>query len=141
MKQFTHCKLLLLWVVVWGITACQSKEEVEFYLPGTWHTEQAIDYGDNNVWGSGTVMTFSANRNQGTVGTERPGEFLIFTWRWYYEGYNTLELAFPDGNYTSYAYINGIEASSSRLTGTWYNSYRDFEERINGQTFRMRRTD
>ncbi|MGL4852121.1 MAG: hypothetical protein ACRC3Z_05690 [Phocaeicola sp.] len=138
MKQIAQFKLVLLTILMIGFTACQDKSEVEFYLPGTWYTEQAIDYGDSSVWGSGTQLIFSASGNQGIIGTEISSEFLIFTWRWHNEGYNTLELKFMDG---TYAYINGIEASSNRLTGTWYNSYWEFEDRIDGQTFRMRRID
>lgn len=63
------------------------------------------------------------------------GNFLI--WRLYDGGYNSMELYFyGDG---TYAYIWGAEATDRTFSGTWYNNWRDFRDRIDGQPFYMRR--
>lgn len=51
--------------------------------------------------------------------------------------YNLMELEFYDDG--SMAYIWGAEADAYTFTGTWYNSWREYEYDINGQPFRMRR--
>ncbi|MGL5272555.1 MAG: hypothetical protein ACRC8J_03595 [Phocaeicola sp.] len=136
MKQINLLKLFLLTVVILGFSGCQDKEEIEFNLPGAWYTEEEIYYGDDTAWGRGTQLTFSSKGKQGTIGTSGAGDFLIFTWDWYYQGYNTLELSFPDG---TYAYIGSIQVYSNRLTGTWYNSLSDFNNSRRGQSFYMHR--
>ena len=39
----------------------------------------------------------------------------------------------------TYAYIWGAEATDRTFSGTWYNNWRDFRDRIDGQPFYMRR--
>ena len=39
----------------------------------------------------------------------------------------------------AYAYIWGAEATDRTFSGTWYNNWRDFRDRIDGQPFYMRR--
>ena len=68
-------------------------------------------------------MTFNA-RNQGTIGSAGDPN-------------NSMELYFyGDG---TYAYIWGAEATDRTFSGTWYNNWRDFRDRIDGQPFYMRR--
>ena len=87
-------------------------------------------------WGRGTVMTFNA-RNQGTIGSIGDPNYLLFEWEWIDGGYNSMELHFyGDG---TYAYIWGAEATGRTFSGTWYNTWQDFRDRINGQPFYMRR--
>lgn len=123
-------------ITLLGFTSCDDRDEVEFYLPGTWYTSQEIDYG-THTWGRGTVMTFNENY-EGTIGTTTSGDFLTFRWRWINSGYNTMELQFTDG--TS-AYIEGANAGYSSFSGTWYNSWNEFQNQYNGQSFYMRRDD
>ena len=35
----------------------------------------------------------------------------------------------------TYAYIGGAEATGRTFSGTWYNTWQDFRDRINGQPF------
>ena len=37
------------------------------------------------------------------------------------------------------AYIEGAMADSYSFSGTWYNSWREYQDNIHGQPFRMRR--
>ncbi len=39
----------------------------------------------------------------------------------------------------TYAYIWGGEATGRTFSGTWYNNWQDFRDRIDGQPFYMRR--
>lgn len=67
----------------------------------------------------------------------RVSHYLVFEWRWIDGGYNSMELYFyGDG---TYAYIWGAEATDRTFSGTWYNNWRDFRDRIDGQPFYMRR--
>ena len=61
-----------------------------------------------------------------------PGE-----WRWIDGGYNSMELFFYGDR--TYAYIWGAEATGRTFSGTWYNNWQDFRDRIDGQPFYMRR--
>lgn len=134
MKTLTYAKILLLSVLLLGFTACESEEETEFNLPGEWYTSEEIDFGAY-TWGRGTVMTFNS-RHQGTIGSKGDPNYLIFSWEWIDAGYNTMELIFDDD---STAYIWGAEAGSNTFSGTWYNNWRDYKDRVNGQIFYMHR--
>ena len=134
MKTISYIKFLLLSVLLLSFTACESEEETEYNLPGTWYTNEEIDF-DAYAWGRGTLMTFNA-RHQGTIGSKGDPDYLIFSWDWIDEGYNTMELIFGD---ESAAYIWGAEASSNTFSGTWFNNWRDYKERVNGQPFYMHR--
>lgn len=65
-NMLKYTKMLLLFVLVLGLTSCDSEEETEYNLPGEWYTSEEIDFGAY-TWGRGTIMTFNA-RNQGTIG-------------------------------------------------------------------------
>ncbi|WP_444104486.1 hypothetical protein, partial [Bacteroides sp.] len=99
------------------------------------YTNEEIDFGAY-TWGRGTLMTFNA-RNQGTIGSAGDPNYLVFEWRWIDEGYNSMELYFYGDD--TYAYIWGAEATDRTFSGTWYNNWRDFRDRIDGQPFYMRR--
>ncbi|KXT44141.1 hypothetical protein HMPREF2532_03472, partial [Bacteroides ovatus] len=111
------------------------EEETEFNLPGEWYTNEEIDFGAY-TWGRGTLMTFNA-RNQGTIGSAGDPNYLVFEWRWIDGGYNSMELFFYGDR--TYAYIWGAEATGRTFSGTWYNNWQDFRDRIDGQPFYMRR--
>lgn len=64
-NMLKYTKMLLLFVLVLGLTSCDSEEETEYNLPGEWYTSEEIDFGAY-TWGRGTIMTFNA-RNQGTL--------------------------------------------------------------------------
>lgn len=64
-NMLKYTKMLLLFVLVLGLTSCDSEEETEYNLPGEWYTSEEIDFGAY-TWGRGTIMTFNA-RNQGTT--------------------------------------------------------------------------
>lgn len=64
-NMLKYTKMLLLFVLVLGLTSCDSEEETEYNLPGEWYTSEEIDFGAY-TWGRGTIMTFNA-RNQGTI--------------------------------------------------------------------------
>lgn len=66
-NMLKYTKMLLLFVLVLGLTSCDSEEETEYNLPGEWYTSEEIDFGAY-TWGRGTIMTFNA-RNQGTIGS------------------------------------------------------------------------
>lgn len=133
---FTYTKLVLLSVLLLSFTACDSEEETEYNLPGEWYTSEEIDFGIY-TWGRGTVMTFN-DRHQGTIGTKGdPKNFLLFRWNWVGDVYNLMELEFIDDGST--AYIWGADADSNTFSGTWYNSWKEYEKDINGQPFRMKR--
>ena len=51
--------------------------------------------------------------------------------------YNSMELFFYGDR--TYAYIWGAEATGRTFSGTWYNNWQDFRDRIDGQPFYMRR--
>ena len=76
-------------------------------------------------------------RNQGTIGSAGDPNYLVFEWRWIDEGYNSMELYFYGDD--TYAYIWGAEATGRTFSGTWYNNWQDFRDRIDGQPFYMRR--
>lgn len=135
MKVFTYTKLLLLSVLLLSFSACETEGETEYNLPGEWYTFEEIDFGVY-TWGRGTVMTFNA-RNQGTIGSVGDSNYLIFRWNWVGGDYNLMELNFYDDN--SMAYIWGAKADNYTFSGTWYNSWREYQADINGQPFRMRR--
>ena len=135
MKKFSRYLLITFTtMMLFTLASCDDKEDVEFNLPGTWYTEQEIDFGAT-VWGKGTVMTFNQN-HQGTIGTSI--DYLIFDWHWLsdYSFDTTMELRFQDG---TYAYIEGADAGARTFEGTWYNSYADFYGKVDGQEFIMRR--
>lgn len=135
MKVFTYTKLLLLSVLLLSFSACDTEEETEYNLPGEWYTSEEIDFGIY-TWGRGTVMTFNA-RNQGTIGSVGDPNYLMFSWNWVSGNFNLMELEFyGDG---SSAYIWGAEADAYTFSGTWYNSWREYQDDVNGQPFRMRR--
>lgn len=135
MKKMKNFLLFMFFIVsIFSIYSCDNKEDTEFNLPGTWYTEQEIDYGSYTL-GRGTVMTFNAN-NEGTIGTTASGDYIVFEWRWINYGYNTMELMFRDG---STAYIEGAIAEDYNFSGTWYNSWIDFQNKTQGQPFYMRR--
>lgn len=48
-----------------------------------------------------------------------------------------MELEFYDDG--SMAYIEGAMADSYSFSGTWYNSWREYQDNIHGQPFCMRR--
>ena len=75
-----YTKMLLLFVLVLGLTSCDSEEETEYNLPGEWYTSEEIDFGAY-TWGRGTIMTFNA-RNQGTIGSYGDPNYLLFRWNW-----------------------------------------------------------
>lgn len=138
MKTFSkHLFVLIATMMLFTMSSCDDKEELEYNLPGTWYTEEEIDFGAD-VWGSGTVMTFNQN-HQGTIGTST--DYLIFEWRWLtgYKYDTTMELHFINDG--SYAYIEGAEAGSRTFSGVWYNSYDDFVDGAYGQYFFMRRAN
>ncbi len=135
MKKFSRYLLITFTtMMLFTLASCDDKEDVEFNLPGTWYTEQEIDFGAT-VWGKGTVMTFNQN-HQGTIGTSI--DYIYFNWRWLndYSFDTTMELCFEDG---TYAYIKGADAGARTFEGTWYNSYADFSYDVDGQYFRMKR--
>ena len=103
-NMLKYTKMLLLFVLVLGLTSCDSEEETEYNLPGEWYTSEEIDFGAY-TWGRGA--------------------------------YNLMELEFYDGG--SMAYIEGAMADSYSFSGTWYNSWREYQDNIHGQPFRMRR--
>lgn len=74
-NMLKYTKMLLLFVLVLGLTSCDSEEETEYNLPGEWYTSEEIDFG----------------------------------------------------------------AYSYSFSGTWYNSWREYQDNIHGQPFRMRR--
>ena len=98
-------------------------------------SSEEIDFGAY-TWGRGTIMTFNA-RNQGTIGSYGDPNYLLFRWNWVSGAYNLMELEFYDGG--SMAYIEGAMADSYSFSGTWYNSWREYQDNIHGQPFRMRR--
>ena len=108
-----YAGILMMLTLLVGFTSCESEEETEFNLPGEWYTNEEIDFGAY-TWGRGTLMTFNA-RNQGTIGSA------------------------GDPNYLVFAYIWGAEATGRTFSGTWYNNWQDFRDRIDGQPFYMRR--
>lgn len=130
-----YTKLLLMFVLVLGLTSCDSEDDTEYNLPGEWYTDEEIDFGIY-TWGRGTIMTFNMS-NQGTIGSDGDPNYLIFSWRWVDGAYNLMELRFlGDG---STAYIEGAMADSYSFSGIWYNSWREYQDDFNGQPFRMRR--
>lgn len=135
MKILAYAKLLLLSALLLGFTACDSEEETEYNLPGEWYTSEEIDFGAY-TWGKGTIMTFN-DRYQGTIGSKGDPNYLIFRWNWAGGAYNLMELEFMDDG--SMAYIQGASADSYSFSGIWYNSWREYKDNVNGQTFRMRR--
>lgn len=135
MRLLTYAKLVLLSVFVLSLTACESEEETEFNLPGEWFTSEEIDFG-SYTWGRGTLMTFN-DQHQGTIGSKGDPGYLVFEWEWINEGYNLMELYFYKSK--TYAYIWGAEADSRTFSGTWYNSWQEYRDRVNGQSFYMRR--
>ena len=134
-NMLKYTKMLLLFVLVLGLTSCDSEEETEYNLPGEWYTSEEIDFGAY-TWGRGTIMTFNA-RNQGTIGSYGDPNYLLFRWNWVSGAYNLMELEFYDDG--SMAYIGGAMADSYSFSGTWYNSWREYQDNIHGQPFRMRR--
>lgn len=132
---YKYARFALLLFVITGLVSCDTEEQTEFNLPGEWYTSEEIDFGAY-TWGRGTVMTFNA-RNQGTIGSWGDPNYLVFRWNWVSGAYNLMELEFYDDG--SMAYIWGAEADAYTFTGTWYNSWREYEYDINGQPFRMRR--
>ena len=132
---YKYAGFALLLFVITGLVSCDTEEQTEFNLPGEWYTSKEIDFGAY-TWGRGTVMTFNA-RNQGTIGSLGDPNYLVFRWNWVSGAYNLMELEFYDDG--SMAYIWGAEADAYTFTGTWYNSWREYEYDINGQPFRMRR--
>lgn len=60
-NMLKYTKMLLLFVLVLGLTSCDSEEETEYNLPGEWYTSEEIDFGAY-TWGRGTIMTFSATK-------------------------------------------------------------------------------
>lgn len=58
-NMLKYTKMLLLFVLVLGLTSCDSEEETEYNLPGEWYTSEEIDFGAY-TWGRGTIMTFNA---------------------------------------------------------------------------------
>lgn len=132
---YKYAGFALLLFVITGLVSCDTEEQTEFNLPGEWYTSEEIDFGAY-TWGRGTVMTFNA-RNQGTIGSLGDPNYLVFRWNWVSGAYNLMELEFYDDG--SMAYIWGAEADAYTFTGTWYNSWREYEYDINGQPFRMRR--
>ena len=116
-NMLKYTKMLLLFVLVLGLTS------------------EEIDFGAY-TWGRGTIMTFNA-RNQGTIGSYGDPNYLLFRWNWVSGAYNLMELEFYDGG--SMAYIEGAMADSYSFSGTWYNSWREYQDNIHGQPFRMRR--
>lgn len=130
-----YTKVLLMFVLVLGLTSCDSEDDTEYNLPGEWYTDEEIDFGIY-TWGRGTIMTFNMS-NQGTIGSDGDPNYLIFSWRWVDGAYNLMELRFlGDG---STAYIEGAMADSYSFSGIWYNSWREYQDDFNGQPFRMRR--
>lgn len=117
-NMLKYTKMLLLFVLVLGLTSCDSEEETEYNLPGEWYTSEEIDFGAY-TWGRGTIMTFNA-RNQGTIGSYGDPNYLLFRWNWVSGAYNLMELEFYDGG--SMAYIEGAMADSYSFSGTWYNA-------------------
>lgn len=103
-NMLKYTKMLLLFVLVLGLTSCDSEEETEYNLPGEWYTSEEIDFG---------------------------------AYTWVSGAYNLMELEFYDGG--SMAYIEGAMADSYSFSGTWYNSWREYQDNIHGQPFRMRR--
>lgn len=79
-NMLKYTKMLLLFVLVLGLTSCDSEEETEYNLPGEWYTSEEIDFGAY-TWGRGTIMTFNA-RNQGTIGSYGDPNYLLFRWNW-----------------------------------------------------------
>lgn len=137
MKVYTYAKIAVLLAILIGFASCDTEEETEYNLPGEWYTSEEIDFGAY-TWGRGTVMTFNA-RYQGTIGSLGDPNYLMFRWNWVGGAYNLMELEFYEDG--SMAYIWGAEADAYTFTGTWYNSWREYEHDINGQPFRMRRRD
>ena len=137
MKLLTYAKVAVLAMLLVGFASCDTEEETEYNLPGEWYTSEEIDFGAY-TWGRGTVMTFNA-RYQGTIGSLGDPNYLMFRWNWVGGAYNLMELEFYEDG--SMAYIWGAEADAYTFTGTWYNSWREYEHDINGQPFRMRRRD
>lgn len=136
MKRYAGVLMML--TVLVGFISCVSgegKEETQSYLPGEWYTNEEIDFGAH-TWGRGTLMTFNAS-NQGTIGSAGDPNYLVFEWKWIEEGYNSMELYFYKDD--SYAYIGGAEASDRKFSGTWYNTWQDYRDRVDGQSFYMRR--
>lgn len=134
MKSLVY-KLLFLSVFIMGFTSCDDMEDTEFNLPGEWYTSDEIDFGIY-TWGRGTVMTFN-ERYQGTIGSKGDPNYLLFRWSWLEGSYNVMELEFYDDGST--AYIWGAQADANSFSGTWYNSWREYKDDINGQSFYMRR--
>ena len=130
-----YAGILMMLTLLVGFTSCESEDETEFNLPGEWYTNEEIDFGAY-TWGRGTLMTFNA-RNQGTIGSAGDPNYLVFEWRWIDGGYNSMELFFYGDR--TYAYIWGAEATGRTFSGTWYNNWQDFRDRIDGQPFYMRR--
>ena len=126
-----YAGILMMLTLLVGFTSCESEDETEFNLPGEWYTNEEIDFGAY-TWGRGTLMTFNA-RNQGTIGSAGDPNYLVFEWRWIDGGYNSMELFFYGDR--TYAYIWGAEATDRTFSGTWYNNWRDFRDRIDGQPF------
>ena len=126
-----YAGILMMLTLLVGFTSCESEEETEFNLPGEWYTNEEIDFGAY-TWGRGTLMTFNA-RNQGTIGSAGDPNYLVFEWRWIDGGYNSMELFFYGDR--TYAYIWGAEATGRTFSGTWYNNWQDFRDRIDGQPF------
>ena len=60
-NMLKYTKMLLLFVLVLGLTSCDSEEETEYNLPGEWYTSEEIDFGAY-TWGRGTIMTFNARK-------------------------------------------------------------------------------
>ena len=53
-NMLKYTKMLLLFVLVLGLTSCDSEEETEYNLPGEWYTSEEIDFGAY-TWGRGTI--------------------------------------------------------------------------------------
>lgn len=76
-NMLKYTKMLLLFVLVLGLTSCDSEEETEYNLPGEWYTSEEIDFGAY-TWGRGTIMTFNA-RNQGTIVVHMATRIICFS--------------------------------------------------------------
>ena len=57
-NMLKYTKMLLLFVLVLGLTSCDSEEETEYNLPGEWYTSEEIDFGAY-TWGRGTIVSYS----------------------------------------------------------------------------------
>ena len=56
-NMLKYTKMLLLFVLVLGLTSCDSEEETEYNLPGEWYTSEEIDFGAY-TWGRGITNIY-----------------------------------------------------------------------------------